>query len=131
MTNKLKREQVLEKLKEAQAKNLPHPTIDQVFEVTGELPEEDRVALETYLKQFCWIEGNKCPCCDHELVYSFEWGLRHGDGQCRYCSYPARYYHFDVGPIKKASFLLPFHPNGLKPVEEKKRGRNATEDGNR
>jgi len=46
----------------------------------------------------------------------FEWGLGHGEGQCRNCHWPETLYHFvkdkggnDVITIR--GFLLQYHPD--------------------
>jgi hypothetical protein len=101
-------------LEAAKAKNLPHPTVEQVFEVKGEFPDLDRQALETYLKKFCWTEG-RCPLCDSELAYSLIWALQHGEATCIRCGYPARVLHYDVGPIERVTCSLPYHPSGIEP----------------
>lgn len=113
---KLTRTEVHARLERLKAKSLPRPQVDQVFEIKGEFPEEDRQVLQAYLDKFCWVEGNKCPSCDTELggiTGSFCWDLTHGEGHCGVCTYPVRYYHYNVGPIQKLRYFLPYHPDNL------------------
>lgn len=71
------------------------------------LPAETLEDIDAYLEPFAapiMIDGkNMCPHCGHSfngsLLHSlvgeagFTWGLVHGEGHCKCCSWPARLYH--------------------------------------
>jgi hypothetical protein len=54
----------------------------------------------------------------------FTWAIAHGEGYCnnlvdgKRCCYPARAYHYDVGPIKRLVLILQYHPSGLLTKEQ-------------
>jgi len=106
------------------AKNLPKATFGAIFEVTdGEIAPDDVTAIDAYLGQFVAPnEKGECCGCGGKLTGGFEsvlglttfrWGLAHGEGFCSECKYPARAYHFNVGPIKRFECVLQVHPDLL------------------
>lgn len=119
----------LQRLKDA---NLPRMSWRDVLTIKeGEaLPEADEKALSEYFRRFVKTEGGKCVCCGDVQGGSFEdsmmaflgvgkasrftWGLAHGEGHCSNCKWPARAYHFDVGPIKRFGAILQYHPDELR-----------------
>lgn len=122
-----------EKLDELHAKALPRVTHADLLTVTkGEFTSEDKYALDTYLSKFVKPQTNDagkhtCVGCDHVIrggiegfmlggapdSCTMEWGLAHGECFCSNCGWPARAYHFDVGPIKRMEIVLQYHPDGI------------------
>lgn len=111
-------------LDEVKSKALPRLQWTDILKVTdGELSPEDVAALTEHFSHFTRLDDNKCPGCDSPLTgemvqqllgtVTFTWGLAHGEGHCRRCGYPARGYHYDIGPIKKLPLVLPYHPDEL------------------
>jgi hypothetical protein len=117
-------------IEDCRRRNLPHLTFTDVMKVTsGSLTHEEMAAINAYLHQFTEIpdderRGQRCPGCNAMLGYkdgmmgyllgaTFVWGLVHGQGFCRECHYPARLYHFNVGPIERFEMLLAFHPEAV------------------
>lgn len=124
----------LQRLKDA---NLPRMSWRDVLTVKeGEaLPEADEKALTEYFAHFVKTEDGKCVCCGERQGGGFDeaikgmlgisggsrftWGIVHGEGFCSACKWPARAYHFDVGPIKRFEAILQYHPDELNAREEK------------
>lgn len=116
-----------ERLRELQAAGLPRMTWRDVLEVKegGSLSAEEDMAMEAYFRQFVKADG--CVCCGKQqggdIIASlignayFRWGIAHGEGFCSNCGYPARAYHFNVGPIKRLPIILQYHPEDLKEWE--------------
>lgn len=110
------------------AKALPKLTFGDVFKITdGSLDEQEIAAIDSYLARFTIIRderGSRCPGCGslltaHDAITglflgaTFTWGIAHGEGHCSGCGYPARAYHFDVGPLKRFEAVLAVHPDEL------------------
>jgi hypothetical protein len=111
-------------LSEVKAKALPRLSFSDVFiEKDGGLEESERAEIDRYLAQFTKAEGGKCPGCGAKLtgneiegllgIATFTWGIAHGEGYCRQCSYPARAFHRNVGPIEFFNAVLPVHPDEI------------------
>jgi hypothetical protein len=94
------------------------------------LPEVDEKALSEYFAHFVKTEGGKCVCCgarqgSKDVMDAFlgggkfTWGIAHGEGFCSVCNWPARAYHFNVGPIERFEMILQYHPDELNVREEK------------
>ena len=110
----------LQRLKDA---NLPRLNWRDVLSVKGAdpLPVGDELALQGYFSRF--VKPGPCICCgaqqgakdilDGLLNARFTWGIAHGEGFCSNCTWPARAYHFDVGPIKRFEMILQYHPDEL------------------
>ena len=128
----MKAKDELQRLKNA---NLPRLSWQDILTVKdGEmLPEEDEKALTEYFAHFVKTENGCCVCCGskqggdfndallgllgHSEGSKFKWGLQHGEGVCSVCNWPARAYHFDVGPIKRFEAILQYHPDELQAHE--------------
>ena len=112
----------LQRLKEA---NLPRMEWRDVLILKeGEsLPESDEKALSEYFRHFVKMEDGKCVCCGAKqgakdimeafVGAHFTWGIVHGEGFCSRCKWPARAYHFNVGPIERFEMIMQFHPDEL------------------
>lgn len=136
-------------LEELQDENLPRADVESVSIHIGleDTPEEHIEAAEAereklighlndYLQRFTPGEvvrdpgplggGILCPMCGRALsgfFGTFEWTIRHGEGRCTKCGYPARGIHYvkdedgnEVVVIRR--FILPYHPDELKEVEK-------------
>ncbi len=60
------------------------------------------------------VERPHCVKCKSELIFTFRWGLAHGEGVCSKCLWPTRLYHFlkgDDGSEKRIVQLLQYHPS--------------------
>lgn len=61
--------------------------------------------------EHAWVLHGRCPECDAELEWSFQWGMIHGEGYCRTCEKVwFRYYHYvrKGGPCFKGMALIGF-----------------------
>ena len=82
------------------------------------LSPEDETALDAHFKHF--LPPGKCCMCGAQQggdaissalgLAKFTWGIQHGEGFCYFCKWPARAYHYDIGPIKKLVIILQYHP---------------------
>lgn len=125
----MKAEKELRRLQDA---NLPRLNWRDVLTVKDgeQLSEADEKALSEYFARFVKTDGGKCVCCgdvqggnlEASMMAAlgvgraarFTWGIAHGEGFCSTCKWPARAYHFDVGPIKRMEAILQYHPDELK-----------------
>lgn len=123
-------------LKELQDKNLPCATAKSLpmsfdlKEGTGKEARKSRDAfikkMNKYLEDFLPPnEKLECINCGEVLVGyfgAFEWGLAHGEGHCKNCSYPARGYHYtkniDSKRKGRLELILQYHPSVLSLNEE-------------
>lgn len=123
------------RLLELRTLDLPRLTFTDVFAINaGELGEADRNTITSYLQGFTLVKhesGQACPCCGELLAAgdsitglimgaTFHWSLTHGEGYCRSCNYPARAYHFNVGPVERFVAILPYHPSSLTTKAERR-----------
>lgn len=108
------------KLKELES--TPRLNWRDLLNIKGELTPEDIQALDKYFSHFVHPDPTgKCLNCGlvqdglmAALLGGFRWGLAHGEGFCSRCQYPARAYHFSVGPIERLNVLLQYHPLEVK-----------------
>lgn len=110
-------------LTELQAADLPRADWRTFLKADGLTPE-DESTLTAYFSRF--VEPGPCIMCGAQQsgdmlqqalgLSRFTWGLAHGEGYCsaRNCSYPGRAYHYDIGPIKRLTIILQYHPGELK-----------------
>ena len=74
--------------------------------------------LDRYFRRFVAPDPqSKCVNCGRPqggfLLGCFRWGIVHGEGACSACGYPGRTLHYAVGPIKRLSLILQYHPDDL------------------
>lgn len=94
--------------------------------------DADREAVRAYFAQFADTRNDEmevtCPGCDRKLyghrgaiwqavgIYTFEWGLAHGEGRCGDCGWPAKG-HPEVtisdGRVMRFPLPLPYHPDNV------------------
>ncbi len=115
------------------AENIPELDWRKIFtfedkEVGGEIPAdtvftpEAIQVLDEYFKMF--VAPGPCIRCgakqggdaiDNALgISKFTWGIRHGEGHCMDCMWPARALHYDIGPVKRLEMILQVHPTRVK-----------------
>jgi len=155
MSNRITDDDIIE----LRAKNLPRLTIGDLFENAVDitlpdgtkrpLTEPELAEIAAYLRMFTRPfksdDGGKtgtvqCPGCDAVLSRpglmgllspgTFTWGIGHGEGGCSRCGYPARAYHFKVGPIERMEAILPVHPDELLTSEEEEKAEEAPAERN-
>lgn len=114
-------------LEDLQAANLPHCDWRSFITVEGDLTPEETAALDVYFQHF--LPPGPCVKCgaaqggdalDGLLGRAkFTWGIAHGEGYCSTtgCGYPARAYHYNVGPIRRLEMILQYHPDECVKVE--------------
>lgn len=112
----------LRSLTELQAMNLPPANWREFLKAEGLTPDEE-AALDAYFVHF--LPPGPCVKCGSQQggdvlasflgTAKFRWGIAHGEGFCsaKGCGYPARAYHYDVGPIKRLTLILQIHPSEL------------------
>jgi hypothetical protein len=123
--------QQYERIRELRRKNLPHATFDKIFKITeGSLSEDEIKLINDYLYMFVQPSDAGCVHCGEKQggdileqmlgTIKFHWGIPHGEGFCttENCGWPARAYHYDVGPIKRFNAILQFHPDVMKLPED-------------
>lgn len=69
-----------------------------------------------------WGYGIACVGCGVDLLDgNFAWSLRHGEGYCTTCKYPARLYHYfkleNVEQEARGEYMLQYHPDELRRVD--------------
>lgn len=90
---------------------------DVEYQGEKDLPLEMTGFSLQYLSQFAKPnEKATCLNCGAENLYSFRWGLAHGDGFCSKCTWPSRLYHFlNVDGVEhRIICLLQYHPSIVK-----------------
>ncbi len=113
-----------------QAQRLERFNWRTAFQVSGRLTLSEAMALDQYFRVF--LSPGPCVGCGARLGArdlldamigggSFRWGLVHGEGSCARCSYPARAYHRDIGPISFLPLILQYHPDDLRDYSEESR----------
>jgi hypothetical protein len=108
---------------EALRSTVPYADLDDLHvEFVGKIEAADPTTLNedllAYARRFAKpISGRDRPClaCG-EFMCGFVWGIVHGHGHCRECSWPAVLYHFikdrdgkDLATIR--GVLLQVHPD--------------------
>jgi len=61
-------------------------------------------------------EHNDQLCLSCGITSTFKWGIRHGEGACSNCSWPARAFHFfrqNDGTDRRVICVLQYHPSGV------------------
>ena len=124
----MSRKEIVNKLNEAKAMELPHMNYAKVKEYYGGLPnfeeteENIRIANE-YFNRFLDPKNerfeNGCWLCGNKNVY-LSWGLVHGVAQSNCCglSYVSYHYPDDICKDKKlfsgrTDISLQYHPDGF------------------
>ena len=103
------------------SKDMTAATFDQIFTITeGEVTDVEKAQMDEYLSNYVVPPENRCIKCDSKLIgtltdqllgTTFEWGMVHGEGHCRKCGWPARYYHHPKeGPLESFTLMLQVHP---------------------
>ena len=132
-------------MKTTAMKDIPHLDWQTLFRPAADMPAEQKEILDVYFRDFAQppfttdADGKnnigKVPClkCGEPLMGDiadvftgrggFTWGIAHGEGHCRDCSWPARAYHFiktkdgkDFATLRNV--VLQYHPDV---VSERKR----------
>lgn len=95
-----------------------------------DVPADDRELVASYFAQFADTRTDdgkvRCPGCGRTLygsggliaqaigLYSFEWGIAHGEGRCCGCGWPARgrpTVKLGDGRVVSFPVPLPYHPS--------------------
>jgi len=104
-----------------QARAIPRLDWREIFVVDPDIESDDVDAFDAYFSRFAALNSGKCLNCDAVqgglmsavLGNGFQYGLRHGEGFCRGCGYPARANHYSIGPIRCLEIILQYHPDEL------------------
>lgn len=106
------------------------------MKASANFPDAHRRALDSYFSHFCAVEikdnadgkpefqPQPCVNCGETLTGmmaffgrgGFEWGIRHGEGHCAKCKWPAVGHHFIKDEDGKEvvtlhNFILQVHPD--------------------
>lgn len=99
----------------------------------GDLPTDaDREKVAAYFGQFADTRTDdgkvSCPGCSRTLygdrgpvwqamgLYTFKWGVAHGEGRCGDCGWPARGWpevEISDGRVLRFPIPLPYHPDAV------------------
>lgn len=102
--------------------DVEHATFANTFTIQeGELSDEEIAQLDKYLEHYANTEG-KCVKCEKKLLgtmvdqliggSTFEWGLVHGQGNCKNCGWPVVLYHFPKDTVlERFEAPLCVHPD--------------------
>lgn len=105
-------------------------TVDALFKVEGDAPEEFVADCNDYLKIFALPDPGgfgSCVGCGKQwngmhaamgLGPAVRWGLTHGEGECSGCGWPVRGMHYPKGRDGEELFslrngFLCYHPDGV------------------
>jgi hypothetical protein len=123
-------------LEQLKAQAVPRLAWQKIVTVTDgfSLSDEEQRILGEYFSQFVEpqrdADGNAvCICCRSVMRGGIEgwllggapgsctmdWGLVHGECFCSACGYPARAYHYKIGPIDVLRVTLQYHPDNRFP----------------